>query len=387
MKLRHTLLAMASLGLVCTGASAIDFGGYFRAGPGQKTTTPGDSADCFDGRTTNGHGGLGRLGNECHTYGEFALGHSGDIGGVKFKALWMPSIFRGGSDPGDQTVKAAEQLFVEGKGFDIAPNQSFWIGKRYYHRADVHFDDAFFVNMTGMGAGVDGISVGSGSLGLAVFRSDDNGANPISRFNADLENLDVNPGGKLRITLALTDASGANGKSGTGISLQHNQAKLLAGGDNTLWVQYAQGSAGINMGSGNATAGSSAKTTLIADSLAWVNGPLTGQTLVQFGQEKDGVNKRKFNSIGGRVAYAFTNHFKLQAELGMNTSKPTGGASERVTKLTIAPTLTVGKNYYDRPELRLYASYFSFNDAYRAANPGLTKSNKTAIGAQVEVWY
>jgi maltoporin len=70
----------------------------------------------------------------------------------------------------------------------------------------------------------------------------------------------------------------------------------------------------------------------------------------------------------------------------MNTSKPNGGSSERVTKLTIAPTLTVGKNYYDRPELRLYASYFSFNDAYKAAR-GLTKSNKTAIGAQVEVWF
>ncbi|EHR70316.1 maltoporin (phage lambda and maltose receptor) [Burkholderiales bacterium JOSHI_001] len=385
MKLRQTLLATAVLGLLSTGASAIDFGGYFRAGPGQKTTT-GDSARCYNGSTTNGHGGLGRLGNECHTYGEFALGHSGEIGGVKFKALWMPSLFRDGSDPEGQTVKAAEQLYVEGKGFDIAPNQSFWIGKRYYHRADVHFDDAFFVNMTGMGAGVDGIPVGGGSLGLAVFRQDDNGANPLSRFNADLENLAVNPGGKLRITLSLTEGSGSNGKSGSGISLQHNQAKLLAGGDNTLWVQYAQGSAGINMGSGTATASSSVKTTLVADSLAWTDGPLSGQTLVQFGEANDGTIKRKFNSIGGRVAYAMTNNFKLQAELGMNNSKPNGGASERVTKLTIAPTLTVGKNYYDRPELRLYASYFSFNEAYKRANV-LTKSNKTAIGAQVEVWF
>jgi maltoporin len=385
MKLRQTLLAMAVLGLVSTGASAFEFGGYFRIGPGQKTTGAGDGSRCFDGATTNGHGGIGRLGNECHTYGELGLSHTGDVGGIKFKALWMPNFFEEGSNPDTSKVNAAQQLFVEAKGFDIAPNQSFWVGKRFYHRADVHFDDAFFVNPSGTGAGVDGIPVGSGSLGLAVFRQDDNG-NAISRFNADLENLDVNPGGKLRVTLALTEGSGANGKGGTGISLQHTQSKLLAGGDNTLWVQYAQGSASISMGSGSATAGSDVKTSLIADSLAWLNGPLTAQTLVQLGEAKDGANKRKFNSIGGRVAYAFTNHFKLQAELGMNTSKPTGGSSERVTKLTIAPTLTVGKNYYDRPELRLYASYFSFNDAYRAAH-GLTKSSKTAIGAQVEVWF
>ena len=43
-------------------------------------------------------------------------------------------------------------------------------------------------------------------------------------------------------------------------------------------------------------------------------------------------------------------------------------------------------NYYDRPELRLYASYFSFNDGYKQAH-GLTKSNISALGAQVEVWF
>ena len=66
--------------------------------------------------------------------------------------------------------------------------------------------------------------------------------------------------------------------------------------------------------------------------VTWLNGPLTAQTLVQLGEAKDGANKRKFNSIGGRVAYAMTNNFKLQAELGMNTSKPNGGSSQRVMK-------------------------------------------------------
>jgi hypothetical protein len=30
---------------------------------------------------------------------------------------------------------------------------------------------------------------------------------------------------------------------------------------------------------------------------------------------------------------------------------------------------------------------FSFNDAYKATRPGLTKSSKTAVGFQLETWF
>ena len=35
-------------------------------------------------------------------------------------------------------------MYAEGKGFDIAPNATFWIGKRFYGRADVHIVDTFY---------------------------------------------------------------------------------------------------------------------------------------------------------------------------------------------------------------------------------------------------
>jgi len=394
MKLRQTLLATAVLGLLSSGASAFDFNGYFRAGPGQKTDTNAnaDQLRCFGGNTTNGHGGIGRLGNECHTYGEFALSQTAAVGGVNYKALWMPNFYSGGavatggSDPGGLAVTAVNQLYVEGKGYDIAPNQTFWVGKRFYHRTDVHFDDAFFVNMSGMGAGVDGIGIGSASLSVAGFRTGDNSANPQSRINADLEGLDLGGAGKLRVTLDLTSASGAGGQSGSGISLQHNLNGIGGVLDNTIWLQYAQGSAAVNMGFGNATDRSSHKTTLLGESIAMTKGPLTGQALLQFGKVQDPAGNRTFNSLGGRLGYALTKNFKLQGEVGTSSSKPTGGQNQQVTKVTIAPTLTVGPDYYDRPELRLYASHFSFNSGYRAAN-GLTKSSVSAIGAQVEVWF
>lgn len=392
MRIKPTLLAAAAVSLLSTTAGAVDWGGYVRVGPGQKQDAP-DSRHCFNGGADGGHGGIGRLGNECETYGEFALSQGGEAGGVKYKTLLMTNFFNKGSDPGG-TVTKIQQMYIEGQGFDVAPNQTFWIGKRFYHRADVHFDDTFLVDMSGSGAGVDGIDLGVGSLSAAVFRTADSGEvtnpNPGTRLNLDLEGINVNPGGKLRATAVFTKFSGTNGKDGFGLSLQHNQSGVF-GGENTFWAQITQGSAYLNMGFGGANDTSSKKRWRLTESIAWLKGPLTGQAMLSLGEEKTptvtGTNTRKYNTLGGRVAYAFTKNFKLQGELGTTGAKPTNNAkTERVTKFTIAPTLTVGPNYYDRPELRFYVSTFSFNDAYKAAQ-GQTKTSKTAAGFQAEIWF
>jgi maltoporin len=393
MRIKPTLLAAAAISLLSTGAYAVDFGGYFRVGPGQKQSA-GDDRRCHNGLALGGKGGIGRLGNECETYAEFALSQGGKAGGVDYKALVMTNFGRGGSDVGDEKVGVA-QIYAEGKGFDIAPNQTFWIGKRFYGRADVHMDDTFFVNMTGTGAGVDGIDLGLGSLNVAVFRQGDNDTNPGSRLNLDLTGINVNPGGKLRGTFVYTDYSGPDGETGYGLSLQHDQAGLL-GGDNTFWAQYTTGTAGLDMGFRTTNiAGvdipitaqdSDFKQWRLVESLQWKNGPLSGQVLLQIGEAGTDDTKFKFNSIAGRAAFAMTKNFKIQAELGTSSGKVEGSETARVTKFTIAPTLTVGPNYYDRPELRFYVSTFKFNDAYQALN-GLSKSSKTAAGFQAEMWF
>lgn len=383
MKIKHTLLAAAALSVLSTAASAVDWGGYTRIGPGQK-----QGGRCFNGGADGGHGGIGRLGNECETYGEFALSQGATAGGVNYKTLLMTNFYNGGSDPTGDTT-AIQQLYIEGKGYNVAPNQTFWVGKRFYGRADVHFDDTFYVDMSGMGAGVDGFAVGPATLNVAVFRAGDSGAatNPGTRLNLDLSNIPVNPNGTLRVTSVFTDFSGVGGKGGVGLSLQHNQSGIF-GGNNTLWLQYAQGSAYLNQGFGGATDDSGKKRWRIVESPSWTNGPLTGQGTLQIGEEKDpNGNKRKYSSIGGRVAFALSQNFKLQGEVGVARMTPVQGASsQQVTKVTIAPTLTVGPNYYDRPELRLYVSGFNFNSAYQLAN-GLTKSSKTTVGIQGEIWF
>ncbi|CAD5366228.1 Maltoporin (maltose/maltodextrin high-affinity receptor, phage lambda receptor protein) [Rubrivivax sp. A210] len=402
MKFRTTFLAAAALSVLSTAASAVDWGGYTRIGPGQKSTCYNGGGASGFGSQAPGHGGIGRLGNECETYGEFALSQGMDAGGVNYKALLMTNFFSSGSTPlrntdptggnNDNTPRIA-QLYVEGKGFDVMPNANFWVGRRFYHRADVHWDDSFYV-MGGLqgstGAGVDGISVGGGSLGVAIFRSPDEASvtNAGTLINIDLQGISVNPGGKLRATLSFSKFGGTGGENGSGLSLQHNQS--IFGGENTLWVQYSQGSTWLDMGFAGATDDSSKKRWRIADSFALLNGPLTAQTLIHYGEVDADTNgkKAKTFSLGGRVAYAFTKNFKLQGEVGYATTKNelTGNNNENVTKFTIAPTLTVGPNYYDRPELRFYVTQYSMNENYRLAN-GAAKKNKTAFGFQAEIWF
>lgn len=397
MKTRYLAVTATALLSMATASQALEWGGYARVGPGQKQNS-GPGTRCFDGRSVfgsqagaPGHGGIGRLGNECATYGEFALSQTMKAGGVDYKALLMTNFSSNGGSEADGLVTKVNQLYVEGTGYDIAPDLTFWIGRRFYHRADVHFDDSFYVNMSGTGAGVDGIKVGGGSLSFAAFRTgDDNsieGSNSGTRLNIDLEKLPVNPGGTLRLTGTFTKFNGNNGENGAGLGVQHIQSGLFGGADNTLWVQYAQGSAGLDGNFSSPTDGSDAKRWRIADSLAWLKGPLTGQTLFHYGQAKrDNGPTEKFWSIAGRVGYAVTNNFKMQGELGHAQNKLDGSSTRSVTKLTIAPTLTVGPNYYDRPELRLYVSHFIMNGAYQQAY-SQEKKNKTAIGFQAEIWF
>ena len=159
MKPRHALaLAVAAL---AGGAHAVDFDGYFRAGPG--ATKKDHARACYNLGISGGHY---RLGNECDFYGEFGLAQTGTVDGVSYKAKVMFNEYNPGTDIGGSS-SSFEQMYVEGKGFDLAPDANFWIGKRFYGRSDVHILDTFFVRMDGVCAGVDSIAVGGGKLGIA----------------------------------------------------------------------------------------------------------------------------------------------------------------------------------------------------------------------------
>lgn len=373
-----------SLAAMAWPASAVDWGGYFRAGPG--ASKKDTSRACY------GLAGAGlkyRLGNECDIYGEFMLSQGMKAEGVDYKAALMTNLYNPQTDTGDAKV-GINQMYVEGKGFDIAPETTFWIGKRFYGRADVHIVDTFYTNLSGVGAGAD-IPLGNGKLGIAYFKTDQNATDSGNRINIDYSGLPVNPDGTLRVLATFTSGNFTGGKSGVGLTLQHTQDKFLGlGGANNLWLQYAQGSAGLDGNFGGLTAGSDVKSFRLVESFTWQVGALGGQAQAMFQNDKAAGAKTDSLSVGGRASYAVSKNFKLVAEAGYATKKPDGAPTQKLAKLTFAPTLATGPGFWNRPELRLYVTTAKWNAAAGAvAANGLPagRTTGTSYGAQVEVWF
>lgn len=396
---RHvaTPLAVAAL-LACGAANALDYSGYFRAGPGG-TSTKGASRTCYG---LPAQGLKFRLGNECDIYGEFGVAQAAKLENVDIKAVVTVDFYNGQTDT-QGAVKHIDQMFVEGKGFDILPEAVFWVGKERGRRGDVHIVDTYFTEMLGIGAGVKEIQAGPGKIGFAYYKTDgtknvnqdDNAGN---RFNFEYYDLTVNPGGKLNIVGTYTDAT--EGAKGYGLNVRHVQDGFF-GGSNSLWVQYAQGTASLGSNFGDLTADSRTKAWRIVESPTWQVGPFGGQAIALWGQERSpdavtgNIEKQTNIALGGRVSYAVTQNFKLLGELGHSRIKPEGQSAAKLTKFTFAPTLAIGPGFWNRPELRLYVTHAKWSGVpgdvvtgqalFDTKNSG--KTSGTSYGAQVEYWW
>jgi len=381
--LRATALAAAAT-LAMANAHAVDWGGYLRAGPGASKKDA--SRACYN---LPGDGQHWRLGNECDFYGEFQLSQNFKSDGVEYKALLMTNMWEGTTN-GDTSKLGINQMYVEGKGYDISPDTTFWAGKRFHGRADVHIVDKFFTNLSGVGAGFD-TPMGGAKLGISYFKTDANATNSGNRLNLDAYDIAANPGGKLRFVGTLTQGNFTGGTKGLGLIAMHMQDNFMGwGGGNTLWLEYAQGSAGLDGNFGGLSDPSSSKKWRIVESFTFQVGAIGGQTMALWEHDKTDTTSANLASIGGRVSFGLTKNFKLVSELGYSQTKPKGGETAKLTKFTIAPTLSTGQGFWNRPELRLYVTTAKWNEAAgnvtgQAAFAG--KTSGTSFGAQVEMWF
>lgn len=378
-----------ALGLGAGTAHALDYTGYFRAGPG--LTSEDASRACY--ALGGGSSGMKyRLGNECDFYGEFQLGQGFKTDGIDTRVTLMLNHYTGATDNSSEGLKI-EQLWAEAKGFDIAPEATFWIGKERGRRGDVHIVDTFFVEMLGVGAGAKGFTAGPGKLGIAFYKTDADAAHPGNRLNAEWVDIAANADGKLNFFATLTDGDFEGGKSGAGLTMRHDQSNLFGvnGLNNSLFVQYAQGSAGLNANFGDLTAGSKAKQWRIVESVNWQRGAFGGQAMLLAASQTDGAGLRTTSaSLGGRVSYAFTRNFKLVTEAAYSQYKPENADTAKLAKLTIAPTLATGPDFFSRPEFRLYVTTAKWNSAAGNVTGQAAfadKTNGTSYGAQVEWWF
>ncbi len=411
--------AAAALTLCAASAQAveiagIDFSGYTRGG-----FYSSSAGAPRGGYSLGGDAQKFRLGNEGDHGIELGIAKTFDVGGGQKMGIgYMPAVWNGTTS----TVEAYGTF----SGLSFAPEVVFWGGQRRLRIQDVHIVDKFFADYgDNLGAGFTGLKVGAVTVGAALFSGDsfDNkGANPnrARRFNLDVGDIATNPGGDLHVTLTAVQGDFAYGGNGAGLSLVHNQKDfLVAGLKHALFVQTANGHAGLNgqfsgldapgstslvVGDGGvvtqvtnpAVPNPGQKSWRLVDSLNWQSGRFGGQTVLAYqhataeGGPTDGV-VTKDTSLGGRVSYAVTGNLKMLAELGVTSRSVTGQATQRLNKLTIAPALSLGGDFWTRPELRLYATRVTWNDAAATAQStsfgagGRTSS--TLFGVQLEAWW
>jgi len=261
------------------------------------------------------------------------------------------------------------------------------------------------------GAGMTDLDIGFAKLGVGMFNGGnfDNKnsiANNAHRLNIDLSQIKSNQGGVLRILGSVVNGDFTDGAGGGSIGISHNQSNFIVNNlTNTFFLQTSKGHADMNgqfKGLATldpvATADFATTSNRIGDSINWQSGPFGGQALVALQNDKKeatGVNTKDF-TLGGRVSYALSRNFKMLAEAGTTTRDVDGQSQQVLNKVTIAPTLAVGSDFWSRPELRFYVTYATWNDAAAAANAGTVstpgfgangRTSATTAGVQMEVWW
>ena len=398
--------AAATWALFSAAACAVDVVGYARIGTGDAANP---HRACYNLGISGGHY---RLGNECDIYGELGLAHAATVEGVRYRGLVMANYQRAAND-GIDSRASLNQLYLEGRGLAGAPDVDFWLGQRFYGRADVHILDTHFVRMDGAGLGAHGITWGAAKLGIAYFSLDagsgaplgvETSERPAHRVNIDVTDLGLGGAGQLRVTATFTrgqdePASAESGTRGIALSVQHDQRLDSIGGAHRAWLQYAQGSAALDANFGTMTAGPAVAQWRVVESLTWQSGSLGGQAVALYGRHDadplHGIAARYGElSIGARVSYAVSPHIKMVTEAGYMEKRPDDSDTQRLTKLTLAPTWSRSAGFWDRPELRLYVTTARWNDAANAGvraggliglGDGATRG--TSWGVQLETWF
>lgn len=468
MTISRTALHLAA-GALLTGPAAhavdIDFHGYFRSSAG--TSSEGGKEACF---RLPGSVVWFRLGNECDTYADLAFKSTlGQVDGTTFKSTFRFSYGSQGVAQWEQSAPAFREVYVEaqdigaGLAMPTLKGASLWAGKRFYGNRDIHMlDYGFWEPNYGVGTGLENVDVGIGKFSYAALRIGDfagYGVNPaLGGFNPDLlgggsrsvtvhdfrlQDIAVNPGGKLALGLDLALKNNRDGrttytvdstrpfdidnnpatppvdvvvretrsfdnkpgKNGVGLHFQHTQDNPLGlGGFNQVVLKTAKNAMTLR---GYGIAGSTDSRTewLLFDH--WVMEPkglpITASATAGVRSAKvNGVDNREF-WVGARPQYHINNIWSLMAEAGYQQAKSDGDnlGDRKLAKLTLGTQFSMGRSLWSRPAIRFYGTYAKWNDAAAAAGTVActgrdcatpidayrNKRSGFSYGVQVEGWF
>ncbi len=438
------LAAAVAFAAGSVSASAVDFHGYFRSGM-QASARGGDVFCGGDG--TAGHK-VGRLGDECDTYAEMALGQEvynknsrkfnvntrlayGTVqAGDGHDTQWNDWQAYGGS--GSESASGWEggrTAIREFWGNYVTDDYTLWAGKRFYQRKDIHIWDIYTLSTAGYGAGIEGIDVGNGNLNFAVMKntSDNKGTSYRNNYNLDLRWNAISLGsfgsldavaiyGIPMVSDYQADNYGFSKNSGVLLTLDHalNVDTLM----NHFIVQWGNngfsdvGAFGSN-GTSIYTSGKDINGVRLVD---WGTYDINDFTLayglfwgyIAQGNKAEGSWSRSNSgweySLTVRPEYKWTEYTRTTLELGYSQKKNGTNklddegkpASDRydngnpdIYKVTLAQQFTPGKGFWSRPAIRFYASYQGGDQfKHKVGAAKLDNHNfQFSFGTQVEAWW
>ena len=436
------IAAAVTAALASQAAFAVDFHGYFRSGVG--VSGDGDMVKYNVNK-------VGRLGNENDTYGEVQLGQ--EVFNKDGKTFYVDSMFamtsNGSNDwEGTGTVCnfdakqcngdsdfALRQFNVQAKGLlGFAPEATLWAGKRFYQRHDIHISDFYYWNISGAGAGIEGIQAGPGKVSLAWIRNDRSAAdvfgqytntgtvaNPVYQKNEDLNvnTLDARYAGiplwqdgslEVGAMYALVNETDAqkelkNDNMKNGVMLTAELTQGVLGGFNKTVLQYGTEGYSKTMafyGDGSwygaeAKAGADGYRIINWGVIPMGNSWEMGHQLVYgVGNEMwSGHDETQTFSAVVRPMYKWDDFNKTIFEGGIfkdKTSYTSGGSDkDGGYKLTLAQAWSAGSSFWARPEIRVFASYLADTEADGSGSKNSFESGTSddtwQVGVQAEAWW
>lgn len=414
----------------------LDITGYFRAGYGRSDEGGPQRAFGIPGFAKY------RLGNEAENYGELAfaktfypagvfakgrgVGPNDPVARMNFRMSFVDSYEDYGSaadtDFAAPEVWASLANVIPGK-----PDAKLWAGNRFYRRHDIHINDFYFWDMSGGGAGLEDYELGAGKLAFAwigdgaesAIYSQQITADPrnlagFSKTNFDLRYYDwdfLGGDGEIGLVYSMAksgvDASGRQADDAEGLALslvRTDKGFLDENSLHKLSLQVGSGPA-ITFNSGFDTFSDSTGTYIRPDpNEAWrfrftdqvVVKPIDqfsvgGSVVYQYTDFGGDQASQQWVSGGVRPIWHINDVFSIALESGVDwVSETQGGDGGTLGKITLAPQVSLGDEFFSRPVLRAFMTYAMWSDGLRGEVGGPDYAGNDAgwtWGVQMESWW
>ena len=349
------------------------------------------------------------------------------ISAVQCGSWRLRMAFNHNWETGDVDVSFPEAWVSIGNVLPSNRSTKFWAGNRFYRRYDVHINDFYFYNMSGLGGGIEDVDVNVGKLALAwigdtshyamVATPDLNGdavnRAGFSKNNLDLRFYDVDLWwGAMELGVTVSWARGGEDMNGdpvedaVGGALNFIHIKedfLTEGGLNTFALQLGRGP-GTTFTSGFETWATDDGPMIIdTEQDAWrfrateqftvqpVSWYSMQMVLVyQYTDYRNMFETQHWFSSGMRPIFHLNNSLSFALEAGVDfVDTPAMGRTGVLGKFTVAPQVSIGGKFFSRPVIRPYFTAAVWSDDF-IGQMGAAYGTDTwgyAGGVQMETWW